>query len=282
LTVDQSVEFEHCRELAMPPGSLFEFTSRFLPAGQREQLVALYALKQAITSIPYTNVDDSVKWAKLNWWNEELTAEPSATSRHPILRVLHRSGARVQLDTGLLQRLVYDSLMQIDTFPVADREELYGRFATSGETDILLELALNGAAIPGKSLRTLGFGTGLYGMISGFLVNYPANARLIPLDLLAEHKISATQLQQHPPVPELVRIITHLTKVALESYPEGISGPSGDAGEVISPHLKLRRAMESRHLKRIIEDARSHFNELRIGPSDAWFAWRFMRRFGRT
>lgn len=268
----------------MPPGSLFEFTSRFLPAGQREKLVALYALKQAITSIPYTAVDDSVKWAKLKWWHDELAAEPSAPSRHPVLRALHHSGARGQLGTGLLQRLVHDSLNQIDAYPDSDREALYERLAASGETDILLELALNDAVIPSQSLHTLGLATGLFAMISGFLVNHQTNARLIPLDLLAEHKISAIQLEQHPPVPELVRIITHFADTAVESYAEGMSGPLGDAGEAAaSPHLQLRWAMESRHSKKISEDTRSRFNELSpYGPSDAWFAWKFMRRIGRS
>lgn len=266
----------------MPPGSLFEFTSRFLPAGQREKLVALYALKQAITSIPHTAVDDSVKWAKLKWWHDELAAEPSELSRHPVLRALHLSGAREQLDTGLLQRLVRDSLMQIDAYPDADREVLYERLATSGETDILLELALNGTAIPRQSLHALGLATGLFAMISGFLVNPQGNARLIPLDLLAEHKISTTQLEQHPPVPELVRIIKYLAETVAESYAEGVSGPFGDAGKVASPHLQLRWAMESRHSKKISEDTRFRFDEPgAYGPSDAWFAWKFMRRVSR-
>ena len=283
MTVDQSVEIEHCRELAMPPGSLFEFTSQFLPAGQREKLLALYALKQAITSIPHTTVDDSVKWAKLKWWHDELEAESSELSRHPVLRALHLSGARQQLDTGLLQRLVRDSLMQIDAYPVADTEALYERLATSGETDILLELALNHTAIPRQSLHTLGLATGLFAMISGFLVNPQGNTHLIPLDLLAQHKISITQLEQHPPVPELVRIITHLAETAFESYAEGVSGFLGGAGEVASPHLQLRWAMESRHSKKISEDPHSRFDEPGpYGPSDAWFAWKFMRRISRT
>jgi len=282
LTVDQSVEFAHCRELAMPPGSLFEFTSRFLPAGHREKLVALYALKHAITSIPYTSVDDSVKWKKLKWWHEELAAEPSAPSRHPVLRALHYSGARAQLDTGLLQRLVRDSLMQIDAYPDADRNVLYERLTNSGETDILLELALDGAVIPRQHLQTLGLATGLFTMISGFLVNYQDNARLIPLDLLAEHKINATQLEQHPPVPEMIRIIAQLAETTVESFAKGASGPFGDAGEVVSPHLQLRWAMESRQSKKISKDTHSRFKERSpYGPSDAWFAWMFIRRLNR-
>ena len=80
-----TVEFHHCSELAMPPGSLLEFTSLFLPAGQLEPLLAVYALKQAVSTIVHTPSDDSVKWAKLNWWNEEFVADPVSPSRHPVL-----------------------------------------------------------------------------------------------------------------------------------------------------------------------------------------------------
>lgn len=279
MTVDQSVEFEHCRELAMPPGSLFEFTSRFLPSGHREKLVALYALKQAISSIPYTTVDDSVKWAKLKWWNDELTADPAAPSRHPVLRALHQSGARAQLDNELLQRLVRDSLMQIDVYPDADREVLYRRLATSGETDILLELALHGMAIPKQSMETLGLATGMFAMISGYLLNYQENVHLIPLDLLAEHKVSATELGQHPPVAELVRIITQLAEAMVELFRQAMTSSDGATGLAAPPHLQLRWAMESRQSIRICKNTRSCLNDARAyGPSDAWFAWKFIRR----
>lgn len=66
------VEFDHCRELVLLPGSVFEFTSRFLPAAKLDSLLALYALRQAVSTIPDSSTDDSVKWAKLKWWSEEI------------------------------------------------------------------------------------------------------------------------------------------------------------------------------------------------------------------
>ena len=72
-----TIELDHCRELAMQPGNVFEFTSRFLPAGKQQPLLALYALRQSVSSIPHSPVDDEVKWAKLKWWSEELVADPA-------------------------------------------------------------------------------------------------------------------------------------------------------------------------------------------------------------
>ena len=83
MTAVSQVELDHCNELALLPGSVFEFTSRFVLPDRLEPLLALYALKQTVSSIPFTQTDDAVKWAKLKWWNEEFTADPESPSRHP-------------------------------------------------------------------------------------------------------------------------------------------------------------------------------------------------------
>ena len=156
------VEFEHCRELALLPGSVFEFTSRFLTRTQLEPLLALYALRLAVSTIPQSPVDESVKWAKLKWWSEELVADPGASSRHPVLRALWQSGARAQLSNSLLLRLVGDALSQIDGVPVGDENAMFDRQAVLGTTEIQLELALDDAEIDEKNLRFLGAATGSF------------------------------------------------------------------------------------------------------------------------
>jgi hypothetical protein len=166
-----SIEFDHCRELALLPGSVFEFTSRFVSAGKLEPLLALYALRQAVCTIPHSHVDDAVKWTKLKWWSEEIIAEPDAPSRHPVLRALWLSGAREQLDNSLLLRLVGDALSEVDVAPDADENGLFERQAELGSTEILLELALDDAEIDSQSLEFLSAATGSFRLISSFSVN---------------------------------------------------------------------------------------------------------------
>ena len=81
-------DLNYCRELAVPSGSVFELTSRFLPVQDCERLLGLYALQQAIGQIPRAATDDSVKWAKLQWWSKELAEDPDHPSRHPVLKTL--------------------------------------------------------------------------------------------------------------------------------------------------------------------------------------------------
>lgn len=282
LVADASpVEFEHCRELALLPGSVFEFTSRFLTRAQLEPLLALYALKQSVSTIPQNPVDESVKWAKLKWWSEELVAEPGASSRHPVLRALWQSGARAQLCNSLLLRLVGDALSQIDGMPVADENAMFERQAVLGSTEIQLELALDDAEIDEKNLEFLGAASSSFQLISSFSANHLSETPRLPLSLLAKYNLSAAQLDQKSSTAELTQIITELTDHALGWFSEGMSGLNINPESSACAHLQLRWAMEKRRLIVIRQDACGFLETGKyFGPADAWFAWRFVRKLG--
>jgi len=263
----------------MLPGSLFEFTSRYIPADRQQQLVALYALTLSIGSIPGTSTDDSVKWAKLKWWSEELVAEPDSPSRHPVLRALWQSGARQRLDDGLLLRLVSDAVMQIDAAPDAHEKAMFERLAAKGETGILLELSLDQAEIETQELNSLAAASGLFAMISGFSASRQSNELHLPLDLLARYQLTATQLKKDPPGAELVDVVSYLANSGIEWFSQGLSGLGASPGM----HLKLRWVMEARLLARISKSSGITLHKgHRFGPSDAWFAWRYCRKLGRS
>ncbi len=274
-----AVEFEHCRELAVPPGSVFEFTSRFLPAGKLEPVLALYALRQAVSSIPHGRADDAVKWAKLRWWSEELAADPAAPVRHPVLRALWLSGARVRLTDPLLQQMVGDALRQIDAAPDSDEAAMFERLAAIGGTDIQLELALDGAEIDQHRLAFLGAATGTFSLISSFAGNHRRETARLPLSLLAKYNVNASALEGNTHVVELAQIIERLTERSLEWFDSGMSDLKFNPVPSAFSHLQLRWAMEKRRLNEIRRDAPGFLVAgKRYGPVDAWFAWRFLRK----
>lgn len=273
------VEIDHCREIALLPGSVFEFTSRFLSPGKQNPLLALYALKQAIGSIAFGHADDSVKWAKLKWWSEELVAEPGAPARHPILRALWMTGARKRLADSLLLRLVGDALSQIDVAPDSDQEAMFERLATLGATDIQLELALDDAEIDVDSLSLLSAASGTYRFISSFSGRRLAEAGRLPLNLLAQHNVSVSQLEQHSHAATLANIISQLAGEAMDWFEKGMSGMNLGPRSSDCAHLQLRWAMEHRRLNVIRQDAHRFLEAGKsFGPADAWFAWRFLRK----
>ena len=273
------VEIDHCREIALLPGSVFEFTSRFLSPGKQDPLLALYALKQAIGSIAFGHADDSVKWAKLKWWSEELVAEPGAPARHPILRALWMTGARTCLADSLLLRLVGDAIAQIDVAPDSDQKAMFERLATLGETEIQLELALDDAEIDVDSLSLLSAASGAHRFISSFSGNRLIEAGRLPLNLLAQHNVSVSQLEQHSHAETLAKIISQLAGEARDWFEKGMSGLNLGPRSTSCAHLQLRWAMEHRRLNAIRQNAHQFLEAGKsFGPADAWFAWRFLRK----
>lgn len=273
------VELEHCRELALIPGSVFEFTSRFLPRGELEPLLAKYALKQAVSSIPKRSTDDSVKWAKLKWWSEELLADPAAPARHPVLRAMWSSGARASLENSLLLRLVSDALAQIDLAPDSNEAAMFERLADPGGTDIQLELSLERAEIDSQRLKLLGAATGLFSLISSFAINQRPETARLPLSLLAKFNVSVPELEDGTHMAELAQIIEQLAALSLVWFEEGMAGLVINPDVSAASHLQLRWAMEQRRLIEIRRDAAGFLARgKRYGPADAWFAWRFLRK----
>lgn len=272
------LELEHCKELAILPGSLFEFTSRYIPVTRQQQLTALYALTQSLALIPDAVTDDAVKWAKLKWWSEELAAEPSSPSRHPVLRALWQSGARQHLNNDLLQRLVSDAVAQLDIVPDANEQAMYERLAARRETGVLLELALDGAEINTLILNKLAAASAMFAMIADFFVDHQSKSLCLPLDLLAQYQLTANQLEQEPPQAELLEVISHLTDSGIEWFSQGLPGLDASPGM----HICLRWAMEARLLARFSKNVDSNLRRrYRFGPSDAWFAWRYCQKFRR-
>jgi len=271
-----AVDLGHCRELALRPGSVFEFTSRFLPSGEFEPLLAKYALERAVGNIPKDVADDSVKWAKLRWWSEELLAEPEAPARHPVLRALWLSGARARLENALLLRLVSDALAQVDRAPDGDEDAMFERLAEPGGTGIQLELSMRDAEIDSQRLKLLGAATGLFSLVSSFSAGHRPETSGLPLSVLAKFNVSVAELEDGTHTAELAQIVRQLAGLSLSWFEEGVSG---DALSAAGKHLRLRWAMEQRRLHEIRRDAPGFLAKgVRYGPADAWFAWRFMRR----
>lgn len=263
----------------MPPGGLFEVSSRFIDAQQRVRLLALYALKQSISLIPLSSTDDTVKWAKLKWWGEELCADLSAPERHPVLRALYHSGARQRLNDNLLLRLVTDAVAQIDTFPDAHSHELVERLASISETDILLELALSDATISDTLLKPMSEAMGIYWLVSLLLNDYPNKTQLLPLDWLAEFQVQTADLKSHPPAPELLAMLERLAGQGTQAFQTGFDAIGEKQLTLIPEHLRLRWSLEARFLERVRKNTPRHFSQKsKYGFSDVWFAWRFCIR----
>lgn len=263
----------------MPAGSMFELGSRFLGAEVTAQLLATYALRHSISAIPLSSIDDTVKWAKLKWWSEELAADSSGAERHPVLRALDHSGARQQLQNNLLLRLVADAVAQIDSFPDADSQTFLQRLASLGETDILLESALGESVISEAILDSMSLATGIYSCVLLLLNDYPNKVQLLPLDWLAEFQVKAEDLKGRPPASELQSLVSRLAGQGADAFRTGFEAAGTEQLSHIPMHLRLRWSLEARFLERVKRNAEHYFGRKRAyGLTDVWFAWKICRQ----
>jgi phytoene/squalene synthetase len=273
------IELQHCRDAALVTGGVFEFTSRYLSSDDLEKYLALYALVQIIRAIPGAPVDDAVKWAKLKWWSDEFAAEPDSASRHPVLRVLWSSGARNKIDSVQLQALVSVSVTQVDLAPDSDVAGLFERLAFVGAASVNLELALDDAEIEPPSLALLTAASGLLSLLSGLCLQGSPEFDRIPLSVLAEYDLNATQLQTGKHQTALAQIMSQLAGSGLDWFSKGMSALVDGPQNRVGLHLRLRWAMEKRRLEYIQNNANKCIEKgMRFGPADAWYAWRLLRK----
>ena len=208
-----------------------------------------------------------------------MAAGPDSLSRHPVLRLLSTSGVRAHLNTSLLQRLVNDAAMQIDTAADSDVESMFERIADPGATEIELELALDAMEIDTQSLRFLGAASMLFRLISDFAADNRSGVDRIPLNILAKYNVSAAQLEQGANPLEMQRIVRLLAENCLEWFSAGLTGLQWGVGSGSCAHLQLCWAMQTRRLAVITSDTGGFLDTgKRYGPADAWYAWRFLRR----
>lgn len=67
-----------------PPGSDLYYSLRFIPAEQRNALVTLHALVQAIEQVLYDCREPHVAQQKMGWWLQELKAIYEGKAQHPL------------------------------------------------------------------------------------------------------------------------------------------------------------------------------------------------------
>jgi hypothetical protein len=143
----------------------------------------------------------------------------------------------------------------------------------------MMELALDGVQISRRSLRSLCAATSLYRLVLKLVEGRDLQNHSVPLYLQAKFEVTLNELRQKPPPDEYMEIVCHLVEKASQWYREGLKACVFTGGHGSGAHLQLRWAIEQRWLARVgnnihwVEDKR-----LKLGPADAWFAWRFMRR----
>jgi len=105
---------EYCQDKAAASGSSFYYSFLFLPAHQRQAIVALYAFCREVDDVVDECTDYSVARLKLQWWREEVQRLYDAQPRHPVSRALARTLERFDLPREQLQEIIDGMEMDLE------------------------------------------------------------------------------------------------------------------------------------------------------------------------
>src|SRR5512143_1562694 len=97
---------EYCQMKVALPGSSLYYSLWSLPTGQRQALIALYALQRELAELSLECQDPAVAQRKLQWWQEEMPRLFMGRARHPVTQALAVSLERFSLPAENLQTLL--------------------------------------------------------------------------------------------------------------------------------------------------------------------------------
>ena len=82
---------QYCQDKAASSGSSFYYSFMFLPAQQRQAIIALYAFCREVDDVVDECNDPGVARIKLHWWRDEIGKAFSGTPTHPVVEALQQT-----------------------------------------------------------------------------------------------------------------------------------------------------------------------------------------------
>jgi 15-cis-phytoene synthase len=118
----------YCRQQAAQSGSSFYYSFLFLPAAQRDAIMALYAFCRAVDDVVDNVQDPSVAASKLAWWRAEIdrmyAADINSPATHPICLALHGPAVTYGIKANDLKAVIAGMEMDLQQHSYVDDEAL--------------------------------------------------------------------------------------------------------------------------------------------------------------
>ncbi len=118
----------YCRQQAAQSGSSFYYSFLFLPAAQRDAIMALYAFCRAVDDVVDNVTDPTVAASKLAWWRAEIdrmfAADAAAPATHPICLALHTPALTYGIKANDLKAVIAGMEMDLQQHSYVDDEAL--------------------------------------------------------------------------------------------------------------------------------------------------------------
>lgn len=281
-----------CWEQVQATIPLFRVSRVFAPAGQADRLLPLYALFAVLEQLCSHCSDVDLARRKLGWWRAECLPGKLEESDHPILKELRRTGAHRDMDRGDLAGLFDSVEARLEAEPPADSAALERLCRFVAKPRFTLELGVCGGqrAAANPALTALLVPNGLAQLVrESAQVAGDRRFWWLPLNLLARHGVSRTDVQQaadSPAVRALFDEIFGLAQVRAAAAGE----PQQVQAEQIAPvdtflarHFVVVSQLQGRALYQLRGSSPAKYATAlgRVGMAELLQAWKAARRFNR-
>jgi NADH dehydrogenase [ubiquinone] 1 alpha subcomplex assembly factor 6 len=192
-------------------------TALFAPANRRNALFALYAFNQELARARESVREPIMGLMRLQWWRDSLGEIYAGRTRdHAVARPLGEAITAYGLPQAEFERLIATRERDMDTEPPADLPALLAY--AEGTAATLNFLALKCLGEPAVAVEEAGKQIGIAWALVGLARAVPfhtSQRRLyLPAALMAERKLSTTELFDRGSAPQLRGIIEALAREA--------------------------------------------------------------------
>jgi phytoene synthase len=245
---------------------------RFASASERPVWGALLCLFEEISDATYRIPEREVAARKLHWWAEELGGLSTAQARHPLSEVLQGHGGLRSLSPGRWTTLLQAALSQSDQAPAATLDDLLATYRRFSEPMMAIAASVQPLLDQATSARAHALSRAFRDCTQ--LEHALSMGRLpLPLDLLARHRLSRSDLAQ-PGNARNAALRDHCETLvsAMRAFdPRGLAVVHGLALQL--DRARCRAAIRASDPLAALATGRSH-----LPLSSVWHAWRAARR----
>lgn len=115
---------QYCQDKAAKSGSSFYYSFLFLPALQKQAIIALYAFCREVDDVVDECTDPSLASNKLEWWRNEINNLFSDKPSHPVTQALKTSTENFNLPQEYFLEIIDGMAMDLEQFTYASFKDL--------------------------------------------------------------------------------------------------------------------------------------------------------------
>ncbi|MCK5920919.1 MAG: presqualene diphosphate synthase HpnD [Methylococcales bacterium] len=211
---------EYCRDKTAKSGSSFYYSFLFLPAKQRQAIMALYAFCREVDDTVDEISDETVARTKLNWWREEINRTFAGAPRHPVGKALLAARAHFDLHPEYFAEIIDGMEMDLNQQRYADFPQLTLYCHRVAGIVGLLSAEIFGYTSRDtvKYAEQLGMALQLTNIIRDVREDAERGRIYLPQELLAQHGVDPTDILALQSSPALIACLRELATKAEQYY----------------------------------------------------------------